>query len=250
MWPLHTWLPDAHTEAPDGRLGAAGRRAAEDGHVRPGPGRAAGRCPRAPTALAPLARRARRSSAIVYGALACLAQTDLKRLIAYSSVGHMGFVLLGIATLTAGRHQRRAVRQRRARPDHRPAVLPGRRDQGPVRHRRPATSSAAACCERLPRLGRAARVRRGRPASGCPGWPGSGARCSRCSARTDPAPGCRAATYLTFMALAGARRGAHRRVLPAAARRVTHGPVVRRRWRGRRAAARRRDRTSWSPGRR
>jgi NADH-quinone oxidoreductase subunit M len=37
---------------------------------------------------------------IVYGALACLAQTDLKRLVAFSSVGHMGFVLLGIATLT------------------------------------------------------------------------------------------------------------------------------------------------------
>ena len=38
--------------------------------------------------------------AIVYAALACLAQTDLKRLIAFSSVGHMGFVMLGIATLT------------------------------------------------------------------------------------------------------------------------------------------------------
>src|SRR5690606_8891809 len=38
---------------------------------------------------------------IVYGALACLAQRELKRLIAYSSVGHMGFVLLGITTLTA-----------------------------------------------------------------------------------------------------------------------------------------------------
>ena len=38
---------------------------------------------------------------IVYGSLACLAQHDLKRLIAYSSVGHMGFVVLGIATLTA-----------------------------------------------------------------------------------------------------------------------------------------------------
>jgi NADH-quinone oxidoreductase subunit M len=36
---------------------------------------------------------------IVYGSLACLAQTDLKRLVAYSSVGHMGFVLLGVATL-------------------------------------------------------------------------------------------------------------------------------------------------------
>jgi NADH-quinone oxidoreductase subunit M len=38
--------------------------------------------------------------AIIYGALCCLAQTDLKRLIAFSSVGHMGFVMLGIATLT------------------------------------------------------------------------------------------------------------------------------------------------------
>src|SRR3989454_7865133 len=37
---------------------------------------------------------------IVYASLACLAQKDLKRLIAYSSVGHMGFVMLGIATLT------------------------------------------------------------------------------------------------------------------------------------------------------
>ena len=38
--------------------------------------------------------------AIVYAALACLAQRDAKRLIAFSSVGHMGFVMLGIATLT------------------------------------------------------------------------------------------------------------------------------------------------------
>lgn len=37
---------------------------------------------------------------IIYGALACLAQRELKRMIAYSSIGHMGFVLLGIATLT------------------------------------------------------------------------------------------------------------------------------------------------------
>src|SRR5690606_22255087 len=37
---------------------------------------------------------------IIYGALACLAQRDLKRLVAYSSVGHMGFVVLGVATMT------------------------------------------------------------------------------------------------------------------------------------------------------
>ena len=41
------------------------------------------------------------AAAIVAGSLVCLRQTELKRLIAYSSVGHMGFVLLGIATLTA-----------------------------------------------------------------------------------------------------------------------------------------------------
>ena len=41
MWPFHTWLPDAHTEAPDRRLGAAGRRPAEDGRLRVHPDRAA-----------------------------------------------------------------------------------------------------------------------------------------------------------------------------------------------------------------
>ena len=75
--------------------------------------------------------------AIVLGSLACLAQTDVKRLIAYSSVGHMGFIGLGIATMSAV-VSRRAVREHRARCDHRPAVLPGRRDQGPARHQRPA----------------------------------------------------------------------------------------------------------------
>ena len=83
----------------DGRLGAARRRAAEDGHVRLRPHRGAGRA----RGRADAARRGSAcwpSSGIVYGALACLAQRDLKRMIAYSSIGHMGFVLLGIATLT------------------------------------------------------------------------------------------------------------------------------------------------------
>ena len=48
---------------------------------------------------------------IIYGALGCLAQTDMKRLIAFSSVAHMGFVMLGISTLTELRHQRGALRQ-------------------------------------------------------------------------------------------------------------------------------------------
>ncbi|MDL4777607.1 complex I subunit 4 family protein [Actinomadura xylanilytica] len=98
MWPLHTWLPGAHTEAPTvGSVLLAGvlLKMGTYGLVR--------------VAL-PLAPDGARVWApwlgllavigIVYGALACLAQRDLKRMIAYSSVGHMGFVLLGIATLT------------------------------------------------------------------------------------------------------------------------------------------------------
>lgn len=98
MWPLHTWLPDAHTAAPTvGSVLLAGvlLKMGTYGLVR--------------VAL-PLAPEGARFWApwlgllavvgIVYGALACLAQRDLKRMIAFSSVGHMGFVLLGIATLT------------------------------------------------------------------------------------------------------------------------------------------------------
>ena len=47
-----------------------------------------------------LHRRCSAVIGIIYGALGCLAQTDMKRLIAFSSVAHMGFVMLGIATLT------------------------------------------------------------------------------------------------------------------------------------------------------
>jgi NADH-quinone oxidoreductase subunit M len=98
MWPLHTWLPDAHTEAPTvGSVLLAGvlLKMGTYGFVR--------------IAL-PMAPEGAKTWApwlgllavigIIYGALACLAQRDLKRMIAYSSVGHMGFVLLGIATLT------------------------------------------------------------------------------------------------------------------------------------------------------
>jgi NADH-quinone oxidoreductase subunit M len=98
MWPFHTWLPDAHTEAPTvGSVLLAGilLKMGTYGFVR--------------IALPVLPYGAERYApwigglaaiAIVYAALACLAQTDLKRLIAFSSVGHMGFVMLGIATLT------------------------------------------------------------------------------------------------------------------------------------------------------
>nr|WP_308210484.1 NADH-quinone oxidoreductase subunit M [Actinomadura luzonensis] len=98
MWPLHTWLPDAHTEAPTaGSVLLAGvlLKMGTYGFARI----AIPVLPEGAVAVAPWLG-AFAVVGIVYGALACLAQRDLKRMIAYSSVGHMGFVLLGFATLT------------------------------------------------------------------------------------------------------------------------------------------------------
>ncbi len=98
MWPLHTWLPDAHTEAPTvGSVLLAGvlLKMGTYGLVRI----AVPMVPQGARDVAPYLG-ALAVIGILYGSLACLAQRDLKRLIAYSSVGHMGFVLLGIATLT------------------------------------------------------------------------------------------------------------------------------------------------------
>jgi NADH-quinone oxidoreductase subunit M len=98
MWPFHTWLPDAHTEAPTiGSVLLAGimLKMGTYGFVRI----ALPVLPEGAQAYAPWIG-VLGAIAIVYGALACLAQRDLKRLIAFSSVGHMGFVMLGIATLT------------------------------------------------------------------------------------------------------------------------------------------------------
>lgn len=98
MWPLHTWLPDAHTEAPTvGSVLLAGvlLKMGTYGFARI----AVPILPEGAAVVAPWLG-ALAVVGIVYGALACLAQRDLKRMIAYSSVGHMGFVLLGFATLT------------------------------------------------------------------------------------------------------------------------------------------------------
>jgi NADH-quinone oxidoreductase subunit M len=98
MWPFHTWLPDAHTEAPTvGSVLLAGimLKLGAYGFIRI----ALPILPEAARAWAPWIGLLA-AIGIVYAALACLAQKDLKRLIAFSSVGHMGFVMLGIATLT------------------------------------------------------------------------------------------------------------------------------------------------------
>jgi NADH-quinone oxidoreductase subunit M len=99
LWPLHTWLPDAHTQAPTvGSVILAGvlLKMGTYGLIRIGVGVTPLGAVWAAPALGILA-----TAAIIVGSLVCLRQTEIKRLIAYSSVGHMGFVLLGIATLTA-----------------------------------------------------------------------------------------------------------------------------------------------------
>ncbi|GIG89724.1 complex I subunit 4 family protein [Plantactinospora endophytica] len=99
LWPLHSWLPDAHTQAPTvGSVILAGvlLKMGTYGLIRVAVGVAPEGARAAAGVLGVLA-----VAAIIVGSLVCLAQSELKRLIAYSSVGHMGFVLLGIATLSA-----------------------------------------------------------------------------------------------------------------------------------------------------
>jgi NADH-quinone oxidoreductase subunit M len=98
MFPFHTWLPDAHTQAPTAgsvMLAAVMLKMGTYGFLR---------------FSVPLLPRASVDAqvlgvisvvAILYGGWVCLAQTDWKRLIAYSSVSHMGFCTLGIFTLNA-----------------------------------------------------------------------------------------------------------------------------------------------------
>ncbi|MEM8786111.1 MAG: NADH-quinone oxidoreductase subunit M [Pseudomonadota bacterium] len=97
MWPVHTWLPDAHVEAPTaGSVILAGILLKMGGY-----GFLRFSVPMFPSAsvdFAPLVF-AMSVIAIIYTSLVALMQTDIKKLIAYSSVAHMGFVTMGIFTL-------------------------------------------------------------------------------------------------------------------------------------------------------
>ena len=98
MWPVHTWLPDAHVEAPTAGsvlLAAILLKMAGYGFIR----FSVGLFPIASEYFVPLIYFLS-LVAIIYTSLVALMQEDMKKLIAYSSVAHMGFVTLGIFTFT------------------------------------------------------------------------------------------------------------------------------------------------------
>ena len=159
MWPVHTWLPDAHVEAPTGGsvvLAAIMLKLGGYGFIRLS-------LPIVPDASHDLRRFVIALSliAVVYIGLVALVQTDMKKLIAYSSISHMGFVTLGIFMFNAARHRRRGhpdglarlrlgravpVRGRALRPH---AFAPDRRLRRRGQHAC-RCSRRSSCCSRWP----------------------------------------------------------------------------------------------------
>ena len=96
-WPVHTWLPDAHTDAPTAAsvmLAGVMLKMGGYGLLRINVGMFPGEADRFAWALVILG-----AISVLYGAVVTLRQTDLKRLIAYSSVSHMGLVLIGVGSI-------------------------------------------------------------------------------------------------------------------------------------------------------
>jgi NADH-quinone oxidoreductase subunit M len=99
MWPVHTWLPDAHTEAPTAGsiiLAAVMLKMGTYGYLR----FCIGLFPEASSSWAATLAGVAVLGGIIYGALCAWKQDDVKRLIAYSSVAHLGYVMLGLFAAT------------------------------------------------------------------------------------------------------------------------------------------------------
>jgi len=99
MWPLHTWLPDAHTEAPTAGsviLAAVMLKMGTYGYMR----FCMGLFPEAAGEWAANLAGVAVLGGILYGALCAMRQDDVKRLVAYSSVAHLGYVMLGLFAAT------------------------------------------------------------------------------------------------------------------------------------------------------
>ncbi len=187
LFPFHTWLADVHTEAPTaGSVVLAGviLKMGAYGFLR----FSFELFPKASVYFAPLIMTLA-VIGIIYGSIVAAMQTDIKRVIAFSSVAHMGFILLGIFSLTIFGLDGASV-QHAQPPAHHRQPLPRRRDalRTPA-HPRDLASSAGSGSPR--RCSPGSSSSRRSPASGCPGSPASSASSSPSSVRSWPTGGGR-----------------------------------------------------------